>query len=82
MTDYDTFAANRHKGDEHEWARLVSQRSLDFFSLVGTADEITHRIAQLGRLGVSNISTMLYTPMDKSQLLRLISDTIIPNFRN
>ena len=82
MMDYDTFAANRHKGDEHEWVRLVSQRSLDFFSLVGTPDEITDRIAELGRLGVSNISTMLYTPMDKSQLLRLISDTIIPNFRN
>ena len=82
MTDYDTFAANRHTGDEHEWTRLVSQRSLDFFSLVGTADEITSRIAELGRLGVSNISTMLYTPMDKSQLLRLISNTIIPNFRN
>ena len=81
MKDYETFAARRRQGDEHQWAEVVSQRSLDFFSLAGTPDEITHRIEELGRLGVSNISTMLYTPMDKNRLLRLISDTIVPNFR-
>lgn len=82
IRDYDTFAANRQAGDEHQWAKVVSQRSLDFFSLAGTPSEITHRIEELGSLGVSNISTMLYTPMDKNQLLRSISDTIMPHFRN
>ena len=81
MRDYDTFAAKRRRGDEHQWAEVVSQRSLDFFSLAGTPDEITHRIEALGRLGVSNISTMLYTPMDKNRLMRLISETIMPSFR-
>jgi 5,10-methylenetetrahydromethanopterin reductase len=82
IKDYDTFAARRQKGDEHQWSKVVSQRSLDFFSLAGTPNEITHRIEELGRLGVSNISTMLYTPMDKNQLMRLISDTIMPDFSN
>ena len=81
MRDYDTFAAKRRRGDEHQWAEVVSRRSLDFFSLAGTPDEIAHRIEELGRLGVSSISTMLYTPMDKNRLMKLISDTIMPNFR-
>ena len=81
MRDYDRFAAKRQRGDEHEWARAVSRRSLDFFSLAGPPDEIIHRIEELGRLGVSNISTMLHTPMNKNQLMKLISDTIMPGFR-
>ena len=80
--DYDTFAANRQQGDEHRWAEVVSPRSVDFFSLAGTPGEIIHRIEELGSLGVSNISTMLYTPMDRNRLLRSISDTIMPHFRN
>ena len=81
MRDYDRFAAKRQRGDEHEWARAVSRRSLDFFSLAGPPDEIIHRIEELGMLGVSNISTMLHTPMNKNQLMKLISDTIMPGFR-
>lgn len=82
IRDYDTFAARRRRGDEHDWAEVVSRRSREFFSLAGTPEEITGRIEELGRLGVSNISTMLYTPMDKSELLRLISKTIMANFRS
>ena len=82
IRDYDAFAARRRRGDEHQWTQAVSQRSLEFFSLAGTPEEITRRIEELGRLGVSGISTMLYTPMDKSELLRSISDTIMPNFRS
>ena len=80
MRDYDTFAAKRQRGDEHEWAGAVSRRSLDFFSLAGPPGEIIRRIEELGRLGVSNISTMLYAPMDKNRLMKLISDTIMPSF--
>ena len=53
MRDYDRFAAKRQRGDEHEWARAVSRRSLDFFSLAGPPrrDHPSHRGAgQAGRL--------------------------------
>jgi len=82
IDDYDTFSSDRQQDDEHQWTKVVSERTLDFFSLGGTPTEITHRIEELGQLGVSNISAMLYTPLDKNDLMRLISQTIMPNFRN
>jgi 5,10-methylenetetrahydromethanopterin reductase len=82
IRDYETFAVNRQSGDEHQWTSFVSERTLDFFSLAGTAIEITRRIEELGNVGVTNISTMLYTPIDKNQLMRRISETVMPNFRN
>ena len=81
IRDYDTFSSRRQKGDEHEWTQFVSERTLDFFSLGGSPNEITARIQELGDLGVSNISTMLYTPLDKNDLMRLIWEKIMPNFR-
>ncbi len=82
IRDYELYASRQKQGDRTPWAEVVNQRTVDFFNLTGAPSDICERMEELGRLGVSNISTMLYTLMDKNQLMRLISDTIMPNFRN
>lgn len=61
---------------------LVSQRVIDFFQLAGREDDICERIDALGKAGVKNISTMVFTFEDKIGAMREIGDRIMPHFRN
>ena len=48
----------------------------DFLHLTGTPDDIGERIERLGELGVKNISSTLYTIVDKHGMMREISSTV------
>ena len=80
--DYRAYDARRRQDPTVNWAEVASDRSLDFFNLAGTPEEIAERIEGLGRLGVTNISAMLYTIREKGELMELVSETIMPYFRN
>ncbi len=62
--------------------RLASQRIIDLSLLTGPPGDICEQIARLGEVGVNNISTVLYTLVDKKGMMRTIGDEIMPHFRN
>ncbi len=76
---YDEYQHERI-GSPH--SQMVTQRMVDFVHLTGTREEIRERIYELGTLGVTNISTVLFTIHDKGGMMREISNTIMPHFRN
>jgi 5,10-methylenetetrahydromethanopterin reductase len=80
-------AANAYDPYYHEHvdaphAKLVTQRMIDFFHLTGPTAEIRARIEELGRLGVTTVSTVLFTIIDKKGMMRRINSEIMPHFRN
>lgn len=66
------------KGAKH--GKFATQRVVDFYHLVGTADEIVERIRELRECGVTNISCVLYTINDKIGMMRKISEQVMPHF--
>ena len=40
------------------------------------------RISILGEMGVKNISTVMFTILDKKGMMRAISEEIMPHFQN
>lgn len=82
LADYAAYQSARAKGDPRPWSDIVSQRTLDFFCIVGPENDICQRIEELGRLGVNNITTMLSTIRKPQDLMHRISDHIMPHFRN
>jgi hypothetical protein len=64
------------------WVKYVTWQLIDHFHLVGKPDDINERIFKLGELGVKNISTVMFTIIDKKGMMKEIGDKIIPNFRN
>ena len=79
---HDKFDPYQHETTDAPHARLITQPTIDAFMLTGTPDDICQRIDELGRLGVKNISTVLFTIFDKKGMMREIRDRIIPFFRN
>ena len=62
------------------WVDRVTPRLVDFFHMRGGAEEICEQIEALGRLGVKNISPVMFTIIDKRGMIREIGDKIIPRF--
>lgn len=79
---YDNWDEYQHEKTDAAHARLASQRVIDFFHLTGKPEDICDRIYALGKLGVKNISTTVFTVIDKKGMMRKIGDEIMPHFRN
>ena len=47
------------------WAKYVTATLIDYFHLTGKPDDINERISVLGEMGVKNISTVMFTILDK-----------------
>lgn len=61
--------------------KLDSQRLIDFFLKPGAPDDIGEQISGVLPLGVNNISTGLFTIIDKKDMMRRINRGIMPMFR-
>jgi hypothetical protein len=55
---------------------------IDFVHLVGNPEEIQQKIEELVLLGVTNISTVLFTIRNKMEMMKEISKSIMPVFRS
>ena len=55
---------------------------IDFVHLVGNSKEIQQKIQELVLLGVTNISTVLFTITNKMEMMQEISKSIMPEFRS
>jgi len=71
-----------HEHIEAPHAKLVTQRMIDTYHLTGPASEVIDRIEELGQIGVTTISTVLFTIIDKIGMMRKINEEIMPHFRN
>lgn len=78
----DAYDEYYHEHVDAPHAKLVTQRMIDFFHLTGPAPDIRQRVEELGRLGVTTVSTVLFTIADKKGMMRKIGDEIMPYFRN
>jgi 5,10-methylenetetrahydromethanopterin reductase len=76
----DAYEPYGHEAKNARHGKFATQRVVDFFHLVGTADEITERIHELRECGVTTISCVLYTLKDKIGMMKKISDQIMPRF--
>ena len=63
------------------WAKYVTATLIDYFHLTGKPDDINERISVLGEMGVKNISTVMFTILDKKGMMRSIRDEIMPHFQ-
>ena len=63
------------------WAKYVTATLIDYFHLTGKPDDINERISVLGEMGVKNISTVMFTILDKKGMMRAISEEIMPHFQ-
>jgi 5,10-methylenetetrahydromethanopterin reductase len=73
--------------DPYQWAQIGSpqaqvttQQIVDAFLLAGPPAGIRERIHQLGELGVTGISSVLYALEDKRRIMRDIAAEILPDF--
>ncbi len=79
---YDAWDEYQHEAVNAPHARLATQRVIDFFHLTGPTEDICDRIYDLGKIGVKNISTTVFTIIDKKGMMREVGNTIMPHFRN
>ena len=71
-----------HEHVDAPHAKLVTQRMIDAFHLTGPSEGIRQQIEELGNMGVTTISTVLFTIFDKIGMMRKFSEEIMPHFRN
>lgn len=79
---YDAFDPYQHEVTDAPHSLVVTQRVIDTFLLTGTPEDISEQIERLHPLGVNNISTVLFTIIDKRGMMREIADKVMINFRN
>ena len=79
---YDAFEPYEHERTDATHSAAVSQRVIDTFMLTGTPDDIGEEIEKLHPLGIDNVSTVLFSIIDKKGMMREISDKVMPYFRN
>ena len=79
---YDAFEPYEHERTDAPHSSAVSQRVIDTFLLTGTPDDIGEEIEKLHPLGIDNVSTVLFSIIDKRGMMREISDKVMPYFRN
>lgn len=77
---YENFNHYHHERTDASHNQYVTPRMVDFFNLTGPADEVRGRIAELEALGIRTLSTVQYTLIDKVEMLRIIGETIVPEF--
>ena len=77
---YEAFDPYQHEKTDADHAKLASQRLIDFFLMPGTPDDIGEQISGVLPLGVNNISTVLFTIIDKKGMIRRINREIMPMF--
>jgi 5,10-methylenetetrahydromethanopterin reductase len=78
----DAYEPYAHEAKNARHGKFATQRVVDFYHLVGTADSIVERIHTLRDCGVTNISCVLYTLHDKIGMMRRISQEIMPRVRD
>ena len=71
-----------HEKTDALHSKAVNQRMVDFMHLTGKPDDICEQIEMLGELGVTNISTTVFTIIDKKGMMKEIGSQIIPRFPN
>ena len=79
---YESFDPYQHEVTDAPHSEVVTQRVIDSFLMTGTPDDICHQIERLQSLGFDNISTVLFTVIDKKGMMREIAETVMPRFRN
>ena len=79
---YDAFEPYEHERTDATHSAAVSQRVIDTFMLTGTPDDIGEEIEKLHPLGIDNVSTVLFSIIDKKGMMREISNKVMPYFRN
>jgi hypothetical protein len=62
--------------------QFVTQPMIDYYHLTGPADGICRRIETLRRLGVKTVSAPVFTVVDKTRVMRRISEELMPAFRH
>ena len=78
----DAYEPYAHEAKNARHGTFATQRVVDYYHLVGTADSIVDRIETLRECGVTNISCVLYTLNDKAGMMRKISEQIMPRVRS
>ena len=78
----DLFDEHQHEKLDAPHARPVTQRLIDYFLLVGSADEICERLYELQEIGLGGVMCLVYTLADRKGMIKEIGDRIIPNFRS
>ena len=71
-----------HEKTDALHSKAVSQRMIDFMHLTGHPDDICEQIDMLEQLGVTNISTTVFTIIDKKGMMQKIGNQIISRFTN
>ena len=79
---YDAYDPYQHNVRDAPHAKVVTQRVIDTFLLTGAPEDIREQIDKLLPLGVNNISTVLFSIIDKKGMMREIADSIMPFYRN
>ena len=79
---YDNWDEDFHETTDAPHADFATQRIIDFFHIVGPPEEICERVEQLGNIGITNISTTVFTIIDKKGMMDKIGNTIMSHFRN
>ena len=79
---YDAFDPYQHEVTDAPHSLAVTQRVIDTFLLTGTPDDIGEQIEKLHPLGIDNVSTVLFTIIDKKGMMQEIADKVMPYFRN
>ena len=64
------------------FSKVVSERLIDFFHLVGTPEYIRERIEQIGQLGAKTISVWHGTVVEQEKRRQDIADNLMPYFRD
>ena len=64
------------------FSKVVSERLIDFFHLVGTPEYIRERIEEIGALGAKTISVWHGNVVDQEKRRQDIAEHIMPHFRN
>jgi len=64
------------------FSKVVSERLIDFFHLVGTPKYIRERIDEIGALGAKTISTWHGNVLDQEQRRKDIAEYIMPYFKS
>jgi 5,10-methylenetetrahydromethanopterin reductase len=78
---YEAYNEYEHEQLDSAHSKLVTQRMIDFVHLTGTPADICERIDELQAIGVKNISTTLFTAIDRYAQMRAFSETIMPRYR-
>ena len=79
---HDVWDEYEHEKTDAAHAGAVTDRVIDFRLITGTPDDVVERIHQLGKLGVKNVSCVMFSVVDKKGMMREIADKVMVHFRN